>query len=166
MLPKGREPVPFIEEPSADIRWPEFSPDGHWLAYGASESGISEVYVVPYPGPGPRIQISTDGGSSPTWARDGRELFFIRRIDDIPHGEKELMTVTISGGSELRVGRPRRLFSRRMKGSVPTKSYDVSPDGERFLIVDAPDREFLTVTEIHLVVNWFEELKRLVPTNN
>jgi len=52
-----------------------------------------------------------------------------------------------------------------MRNSVPTKSYDVSPDGERFLMVDAPDRELLTVTEIHVVVNWFEELNRLVPTD-
>jgi Tol biopolymer transport system component len=61
--------------------WPEFSPDGRWLAYGSNDSGRFEVYVQPYPGPGPRLQVSLEGGSSPAWNPAGGELFFVSAPD-------------------------------------------------------------------------------------
>lgn len=71
----GRGTVrPLLASAGAE-RWPEFSPDGRWLAYGADATGRGEVYVQPYPGPGPRVQVSVGGGISPAWHANGRELF-------------------------------------------------------------------------------------------
>src|SRR5262249_54226327 len=67
-----RKPKPFLQTPFS-LSYPEFSPDGHWLAYVSAESGGNEVYVQAYPGPGEKIRISTEGGRSPVWGRNGRE---------------------------------------------------------------------------------------------
>ena len=83
----GTDPVPFLLTPF-DERTPRFSPDGKWLAYVSDESGRNDVYVQPYPGPGPKWLVSTDGGSDPVWSSDGRELFY-------RHGD-QMMTVAIA----------------------------------------------------------------------
>jgi len=70
-----RKVEPFLPSPF-DVKMPRFSPDGRWLAYSSDESGRLDVYVQPYPGPGGKVQISTDGGTEPVWNRNGRELFF------------------------------------------------------------------------------------------
>ena len=72
---RGQEPMPFLLTPF-DERSPRFSPDGRWLAYVSDESGRDEVYVQPFPGPGAKWLVSTDGGREPVWGRDGRELFY------------------------------------------------------------------------------------------
>ena len=168
MLPKGRKAEPFLESPST-LWWPEFSPDGRWLAYGTGldETGRSEVYVVPYPRGAPRIQISTDG-AAPSWGPDGRELFFQRTIGPVhPDGVKEMVVVPVDyEESELRLGEARVLFRIAMRLAVPSRSYDVTPDGQKFLIVQQPNREWPPSSEVRLVVNWFEELERLVPVND
>ena len=74
VVPPGEDPSPFLMTPF-DERSPRFSPDGKWLAY-SNESGRDEVYVQPFPGPGRKWLISTDGGINPVWSRDGRELFY------------------------------------------------------------------------------------------
>src|SRR5262249_25271693 len=74
-LTGDRQPRVVIRTRAVEV-YPEFSPDGHWLAYGSNESGRSEVYVIPYPGPGPRQQVSNEGGTAPAWSHDGRELFY------------------------------------------------------------------------------------------
>src|SRR5262249_38940792 len=71
-----RKPFPFLQTPFAESGG-RFSPDGKWVAYQSNESGRSEVYVQPFPGPGAKFQISTDGGANPLWRRDGKELFFL-----------------------------------------------------------------------------------------
>jgi serine/threonine-protein kinase len=75
VLVKGGEPEPWLQSPFVEM-WPSFSPDGRFLAYTSNETGRNEVYVKPYPGPGARVQISSDGGLAPVWARHGKELFY------------------------------------------------------------------------------------------
>ena len=136
-----------------------FSPDGRWLAYVSDESGRYEVYVQPYPGPGGKWQISTGGGKEPLWARDGRELFY-------RNGE-QMMAVEITTEPTFSAGTPRLLFEGTyLSGTVFLAYYDVSPDGQRFLMVQASEQQASDPTQINVVLNWFEELKQRVPTGN
>jgi len=132
-----------------------FSPDGHWLAYVTNESGQFEVYVRPYPGPDRKVPVSTEGGTHPRWNRNGKELFY-------RNGNK-MMVVDVSATPDLGLSRARILFEQRYAfGSAQTvANYDVSPDGERFVMV----KDDSASGRINVVLNWLEELKRLVPTN-
>ncbi|HEX9724139.1 MAG TPA: hypothetical protein VGC53_07630, partial [Vicinamibacteria bacterium] len=135
------------------------SPDDRWLAYVSNESGREEIYVTPFPGPGGKLQISTEGGTEPLWSRDGRELFY-------RSGEK-MMAVAISLEPELTPGKATLLFEGRYQtglvGANPASNYDVARDG-RFVMIRA--EEGSGPPQINVVLNWFEELKRLVPTDN
>jgi serine/threonine-protein kinase len=139
---------------------PQFSPDGRWLAYASDdESGQRQVYVQPYPGPGGKWQISTDGGNEPLWNPNGRELFY-RRGD-------EMMVVDISAEAGITAGKPQSLFAGRYAKTLPgwvRPNYDVSPDGQQFLMLKLTEQEEAPLTQINIVLNWSEELKRLVPT--
>jgi Tol biopolymer transport system component len=150
---KRAEPLVVTEFNEAH---PEFSPDGRWLAYTSDESGGPEVYVRPYPGPGGRIPISTRGGTSPIWAPDGSEIYY--RTEDA------VISVRIETKPEFRAGIPRVLFRGQYNGRFWIRLYDISPDGQRFLMVEPGERETARVNQINLILNWFEELKRLVPT--
>jgi Tol biopolymer transport system component len=135
---------------------PRFSPDGRWLAYISDESGRFEIYVQPYPGPGGKWQISTEGGMEPVWNRNGRELFY-------RNGGK-VMAVDIATQPGFAAGKPRMLFEGPYEQPpVPIANYDVSPDGQRFLMLKPSEQE-AAPTQINVVLNWFEELKRRVPT--
>jgi serine/threonine-protein kinase len=136
---------------------PQFSRDGRWIAYVSNESGRPEVYVQPYPGPGGKWQISTDGGTEPVWNRNGRELFY--------RSGNKMMAVDVTTQLGFSVGKPRTLFEGQYAVSqFPNTSvgYDVSPDGQRFLMVKQ-DAQAISATQINVVLNWFEELKRRVP---
>jgi eukaryotic-like serine/threonine-protein kinase len=134
-----------------------FSPDGRWLAYVSNESGRYELYVQPYPGPGGKWQISTDGGTEPAWNPSGRELFY--RAGD------KMMAVDITTQPGFSAGKPRMLFERRYApGVVPVANFAVSPDGQRFLMVKPVEEAQAAPTQINVVLNWFEELKQKVPT--
>jgi Tol biopolymer transport system component len=117
-----------------------FSPDGGWLAYESSESGRFEVYVQPYPGPGGRVQVSTDGGEGPIWAPSGRELFY-------RSGDK-MMVVPIQVRPSFKAGSPRVLFEGRYLHTG--QDYDVSPSGDRFYLI----QEGPAPTEIRVVQDW------------
>jgi Tol biopolymer transport system component len=133
---------------------PALSPDGRWLAYTSDESGRREVFVRPFPDLEAKWQISTDGGFSPRWARSGRELFY----RDGTH----LMVVAVEGGKGFAVGRPRPLF----KDGIPpwlNGGYDVAPDGQRLLTMEVEEDG---AKRIVVVLDWFEELKRLVPAGS
>ena len=137
---------------------PAFSPDGHSLAYASNESGRFEVYVQPYPGPGGKWQVSTGGGNEPVWNRNGRELFY--RSDD------KMMAAEVTTRPSFSAVKPRMLFQRpRWNMSIISgmPSYDVSPDGQRFIILIPGDQESAPA-QLNVVQNWFEELKRKVPT--
>jgi Tol biopolymer transport system component len=136
---------------------PRFSPDGRWLAYISNESGRYEIYVQPYPGPGGKLQISTEGGTEPAWNPNGRELFYRK-------GDK-MMAVDVATQPSFTVGKPRVLFEGRYEPSpATTPNYDVSLDGQRFLMLKPNEQEASPPTQINVVLNWFEELKRRVPT--
>jgi Tol biopolymer transport system component/predicted Ser/Thr protein kinase len=136
---------------------PRFSPDGRWVAYISNESSRNEIYVQPYPGPGGKWQISTDGGTEPAWNPNGRELFY-------RSGDK-MLAVDITTQPSFAAGKPRLLFQGPYLPSPATSSnYDVSLDGQRFLMVKPNEQEQTAPTQINVVLNWFEELKQKVPT--
>jgi serine/threonine-protein kinase len=139
----------------------EISPDGRWLAYESDESGRDEIYVRPFPDVNSgRWQVSTGGGTRPLWARSSKELFYLGTSGAV-------MSTSVEGGSTLRAGNPTRLFEGRyfMPGQ-PGRTYDVSPDGRRFLMIKplAGAEQTAALPSLIVVQNWHEELKRLVPT--
>jgi serine/threonine-protein kinase len=152
MLPLegDRVPMPFIVSPFNE-QSPSFSPDGRWLAYVSDESGRDEVYVQPYPGPGRKVPISTDGGRQPVWCADGGELYY-RSAD-------RMIVVPIETQPTLEVGTPQVLFEGRYLAG-PSADYDVSPDCQKFVMISPVEG---TMTQLNVVLNWFEELKRVVP---
>jgi Tol biopolymer transport system component/predicted Ser/Thr protein kinase len=146
---------PFLQTPFNESA-PRFSPNGRWLAYVSDESGRYEIYVQPYPGPGGKWQISTEGGTEPVWNRNGRELFY-------RSGDK-MIAVDIATEPGFTAGKPRILFEGRYElAPIPIANYDVSPDGQRFLMLK-PNEQETAPTQINVVLNWFEELKQKVPT--
>ena len=151
-----------VQTPEADSH-PAFSPDGLWLAYASGVSGRPEVYVQPYPAPGPRVLISTGGGMAPAWRGDGREIYY----HFVQDGALRLMAVPITiNGSALSAGTPRQLFEvKRLSTTAPARGYDVTPDGQRFLFQRAVEIPPPPPSPMTLVENWIEELKRLAPSS-
>jgi serine/threonine-protein kinase len=151
----GGQPQVVLQTKGTETN-PAFSRDGRWLAYVSSESGTNEVYVRPFPGPGRRLQVSTDGGFEPVWSRNGRELFY-RRGD-------AMMAATITTEPVPTAGSPRPLFKGTYAATdTGGAGYDVAMDG-RFLMVQ-PVEAPQPATSINLVLNWFDELKRTAPTS-
>jgi serine/threonine-protein kinase len=159
--------VQSVTRTSATEGWPEFSPDGRWLAYVSDSTGRNEVYIRPHAGGGGAVVVSLDGGSSPAWRPDGRGIFFVGGLP--PPGKRRMMTVDFTPGSPPRLGRPQSLFefdslSVRVL-CMPVRCYDVARDGRSFYAVQAGMAPQLpVVTHINLVQNWFEELKAKVPS--
>jgi serine/threonine-protein kinase len=144
-------PRPFLSTPFSD--WgARFSPDGKWLAYISDASGRYEVYVRPFPGPGSQWQISTGGGEEPVWSRNGKELFY--------RNGTQWMVADVRTTSTFSAAPPRLLFTGPYV-NVPGLSYDVGPDG-RFVLIQGPSET--PITRLNVVLNWFDELRRLVPT--
>ncbi len=125
-----------------------FSPDGRWMAYSSDETGTEQVYVVPFPGPGGKWQVSSDGGSQPRWSRDGKELFYLAR-------DRKLMSVPITQGATVGSSPPRPLFETRSR--YTGTAYDVSRDGQRFLVDTVAEG---SSTPITVVLNWNAEGSR------
>ena len=153
---------PLLDSPAAET-YPEFSPDGRWLAYSTDESGRSEVYVQPYPGPGKRVLVSIDGGAEPAWSRDGKELFY--RIFRNPGGD--LMSVRFTASNtEFIPEKPVRLFAWNFQGGAIARIYDVAPDGRFLALQQIPDvagewNKKVFPSTIRIVLNWSEELRRI-----
>ncbi len=155
---RSRRVTPFLNSRAFES-CPEFSPDGRWLAYTSTESGREEVYVQPFPRPGGKWLISHEGGTEPLWAHNGKQLFY-RSIDS-----QQVWVVDVQDGSSFFPSKPRLLFKAPgFAWGWPVRAWDMSQDGQRFLMVKQDERKPQPVTEMILVQNWFEELKRLCPT--
>jgi serine/threonine-protein kinase len=148
--------------PIAQSRFSEgsakFSPDGRWVAYSSDESGRPEVYVQAFPGPGLKLQVSNDGGTDPVWRRSGGELYYRSR--------NKMMVVSATTSPEFRASAPKQLWEGKYaagSGSscgmpgVSSASYDVTADGQRFLMVR--DDDVTVSTRIVVVLNFAEEVR-------
>jgi Tol biopolymer transport system component len=150
-LAGDRKPYPFLET-QFNAQAGKFSPDGHWVAYVSNDSGRDEVYVAPFPGPGRRVQVSSSGGSQPRWRSDGRELFYLS-----PQMMMMMAAELSATPGEAHVGTERSLFPVTL-GGIVGYLYDVTPDGQKFII--AQDTEHTSTLPLTIVTNWPEELQR------
>ncbi len=146
-----RKPKPFLQTKFDEFA-PMFSPDGRWLAYVSNESSRYEVYVQPFPGPGGKWQVSTEGGTWPLWGRDGRELFYL-------NGNK-IMSAAVATHPTFTASHPRVVVETHMENPGPPRNgvFDVG-DGQRFVIVK-PSGEKAGLAEIRIVLGWLDELRR------
>jgi Tol biopolymer transport system component len=139
-LPRSGEGTPFdvTRTPFAEMN-ARFSPDSRWVVYESNETGRFEIYAQPFPGPGPKVQVSPGGGRLPRWRRDGAELFYL--------GPDSLLTaVSIAArGARLQIGPPRTLFTLST-----TSRYEPSPDGQRFLVTAVVSE----ASPISVILNW------------
>src|SRR5262249_27461606 len=151
MITVGKDAAPVwllkseFAETNADL-----SPDGHWMAYQSNESGRGEVYVRPFPNVDQgQYQISSGGGGSPLWSRDGRDLFYISRPP------ARLMAVPIRTGPTLDRDNPKALFDWAYANEgAGGRTYDVSPDGRRFLTTKLSAVNGAAASQIIVVQNW------------
>ena len=145
-----KKPIPFLKT-GFEEAVPVFSPDGRYLAYQSNESGRNEIYVQSFPGRGGKWQVSTAGGSDPTWRSDGKEIFY-RAAD------QKLMGVEVTTGDTFQAGVPKPLLVARVQAGPARNKYLAAADGQRFLLVAPLGRDAMTPTTV--VLNWFAELTR------
>jgi len=132
----------------------KLSPDGHWMAYTSNTTGTWEVYVQPFPGPGNPRTVSVDGGTEVVWSKDGREIFF-------RSGTRMMAAPTVMARDGLSIGAPAVLFDGPFVAGQPgLPNFDVSSDGQRFLMVQ-PGPDEATARPLHIIVDWFDDLRRL-----
>jgi Tol biopolymer transport system component len=148
----GGELAPLAQSEFNEVG-PAFSPDERLIAYVSDESGRNEVYIQPYPGPGEKTLVSTNGGEEPVWSHDGSELFYRNgdQLLSVPMGEDV-------GAPEILFEKP---FHRTRSDVVGAPNYDVTADGKGFIMLAFDDEA--APAQIDVVLNWLEELKRLVP---
>jgi eukaryotic-like serine/threonine-protein kinase len=158
---KPGQPKPFVSTPFMET-YPSFSPDGRWIAYTSDESGPFEVYVRPFPGPGGKWEISTDGGRMPEWSRNGKE-FFYRRYD-----QRIMVVGYTSSGDSFHADKP-RLWSPGQFTDSATNINDINfslhPDGKRFAVLKASGTEAAPppINKVSFIFHFFDELRRKVP---
>jgi serine/threonine-protein kinase len=149
---------PLVQTPYR-MRAATISPDGRWLAYASNDTNRFEVYVQAFPNPGAKYQISRDGGTEPLWAKNGLKLFY-------RNGDKMMSVAIDAKGDDIEARVPTLLFEGRFAASPGTMGdawYDVSPDGQRFLMLRDEETPNSTAS-IVMVQDWTTELKRLAPT--
>jgi Tol biopolymer transport system component len=148
-----------VAKPLIQAKWTvqnaQFSPDGRWMAYASNETGSMEIYVSTFPSGDGKWQVSSAGGQEPRWRQDGKELFYLS-------AEGKMMSVAVTLGTAFKAGSPVALFQtthRRQPVSAQDRfSYDVSGDGQRFLINTKIDEANIAPLSIHL--NWASEMER------
>ncbi len=155
--PKLEKPELFLGTPFAEV-YPAFSPDGRWLAYESNESGTYEIYVRPFPGPGGRWQISSGGGRTPLWTKDGRELFY----EALDH---RVMAVSYRASGDTFTTTKPRVWSEVRLTSSNLATFDITPDGKHIVAVLPEGAEEKPKPDNHLTVllNFTDELRRKVP---
>lgn len=126
---------------------PRLSPDGRWLTYVSNESGQNEVYLRPFPGPGRRWQISTEGGTQAVWNPNGREIFY--------RSGNKIMAVDVSTIPDVTLSPPRLLFEQpyAFGPGITIANYDVTRDGQRFIMV----KDEATAARLNVVLNWLSD---------
>jgi len=149
---------PVVQTPQAE-RAGVISPDGRWLAYAGLDSGTPQIFVRPFPNvDDSRTQVSTAGGTEPLWARNGRELFYMAL-------DGTVMSTAVSPGATWRSESPMPVVDSRILGhvSVSLRTFDVSLDGQRFLMIkNTPGAESsVSSPQIVVVQNWLQEWQRL-----
>ena len=156
---KPGKPTVFLSTPFNEIE-PIFSPDGRWIAYQSQESGRFEVYVRPFPGPGGRWQVSTDGGINPVWSRTRPEIFYA-------NSDNRLMVTSYRAeGDVFATDKPQVWVDRRFILRPGFISFALHPDGQRFALAAAPENDSaLRQDKLMFIFNFFDELRRLAPTN-
>ena len=154
---KPGKPSAFLATGAAEME-PTFSPDGRWIAYASQEAGRMDVYVRPFPGLGGKWLISSDGGSYPMWSRTRHELFFVSPDQHI------MVAPYAVEGDSFRAGKPTTWSTVRFVQRQRQRSVDLHPDGDRFAIAAASAATAPTKQDkVVLVLNFFDELKRLAP---
>ena len=159
------EPEPYLASEFMD-RDPVFSPNGRWVAYASNESGTYEIYIRPFPAAGGRWQVSDGGGRFPRWSGDGTELFY-RTNEGIMSAKVD------SSGESFGVGKAETLFEGTFRGGMfgigiggyIFHDYAVSLDGQRFVMFPGQDHEDAN-THVTMHFNWFDELRKTLPTTN
>jgi Tol biopolymer transport system component len=153
MAVTDRQPKPLLQGPWI-VRNAQFSPDGRWVAYSSNETGNWEVYVSAFPNANSKWQVSRGGGEEPRWRRDGKELFYLS-------GDGKMTAVAVGTGSNFEAGPPVTLFQTHRRQPISAMdffSYDVTSDGQRFLInakLDEPNAAPLSI-----VLNWASEMEK------
>ena len=155
-MDKEHKAKPFLRTPFNDMQ-PMLSPDGRWIAYVSDESGRREVYVRSFPDPAGITQISNEGGQEPIWAPAGHELYY-RDVTG-----RRVMAVSFRADPKPSVGLPKLLFEGNYLPGFWSRNYDLTPDGQRFLMIQHVEPQ--QATYIKVVLNWFDELKRIAPTD-
>jgi Tol biopolymer transport system component len=154
----GYDSVPFIAGPF-DTHSPKLSPDNKYLAYVSNESGRYEVYVEPFPQRGRKVQISVNGGRQPRWRGDGKELFYVEGGAYFGQGNA-LMAVPVTTVGGFSAGEPQRLFESAVRALLGrSQNYTVTPDGQKFILVEDAPGQRPAVPTIQVTQNWFAEFR-------
>jgi len=154
---KPEEPRRFPNQESSieNGLLPRFSPDGHWVAYtSAVASGVPQIYVVPFPGPGGKWQVTADGGLEPRWSKNGHEIFYVTgsSVIAVPYSVEK---------NSFQLGKPEKLFDG-VELRAPFTSYDVMPDGQHFVMFQFAGGRLALLSQPTVVLNWLEEVRRQV----
>ena len=158
-LSGDKKPFPFLKTPFDEVHG-QFSSDGKWIAYESNESGRSEIYVQPFPGPGGKFQVSASGGTQARWNKNGKEIFYLSL-------DRKMMAAPVKlslDGQLLETGTPLALFPVRIAGAGDTvacvfckQNYAASSDGQRFLVNLAADES--AASHITIILNWQPKAK-------
>jgi Tol biopolymer transport system component/tRNA A-37 threonylcarbamoyl transferase component Bud32 len=147
-----------VTKPLSQAKWTvrnaQFSPDGRWMAYASNETGSMEIYVSSFPSGNGKWQVSSGGGQEPRWRQDGKELFYLS-------ADGKMMAVTVTTGASFKAGSPAALFQthrRRPLSFLDVFSYDVSGDGQRFLIATKVDEA--NAAPLSVLLNWASEIEK------
>ena len=147
-----------VVKPLLQAKWTvqnaQFSPDGRWMAYASNETGKMEIYVSPFPNGNGKWQVSSGGGQEPRWRQDGKELFYLS-------ADGKMTAVAVTTGPSVKAGSPVALFQTHRRQPISSQdvfSYDVSGDGQRFLIATKLDET--SAAPLAILLNWSSEMEK------